>query len=74
MATDITIEILRNLQNGQSEIKQGINSLRSDMTLLLAAINEKLSGQLLAELEYRNEINELRERLQRVEKRLELKG
>lgn len=74
MATDITIEILRNLQNGQSEIKQGINSLRSDMTLQLAAINEKLSGQLLAELEYRNEINELRERLQRVEKRLELKG
>jgi hypothetical protein len=35
-------------------------------------LNEKLSGQLLSELEIRNELKELRERLQRVEKRLEL--
>ncbi len=54
MTTDMTIEILRNLQNGQSEIKQGLNNLRSDMNLQLAAINERLSGQLLSELELRN--------------------
>jgi len=74
MTEDIIIAILKSLQNGQSEIKQGMNDLRSDMNLQLAALNEKLSGQLLSELEMRNELKELRERLQRVEKRLELMG
>ena len=46
MAVDIIITILKSLQNGQSEIKQGMNDLRSDMNLQLAALNEKLSGQL----------------------------
>jgi len=72
MTDDIVIHILRNLPNGQSEIKQGLDSLRSDMNLQLAALNEKLSGQLLSEIEIRNELTELRERLQRVEKRLEI--
>ena len=48
---DVVIHILRNLQNGQSEIKQGLDNLRSDMNLQLAALNEKLSGQLLSEIE-----------------------
>ena len=72
MTEDLIITILKSLQNGQSEIKQGMNDLRSDMNLQLAALNEKLSGQLLSELEVRNELKELRERLQRVEKRLEI--
>ena len=41
MTDDIIVEILRNLQNGQSEIKQGLDHLRSDMNLQLAALNEK---------------------------------
>lgn len=72
MTEDIVITILKNLQNGQSEIKQGMNDLRSDMNLQLAALNEKLSGQLLSELEMRHELKELRDRLQKVEKRLGL--
>ncbi len=72
MTDDIVIPILRNLQNGQSEIKQGLDRLRSDMNLQFAALNEKLSGQLLSEIEISNELGELRERLQRVEKRLEM--
>ena len=72
MTEDIIITILKSLQNGQSDIKQGMNDFRSDMNLQLAALNEKLSGQLLSELEIRNEINELRKRIQSVEKRLEL--
>ncbi|MCK5497631.1 MAG: hypothetical protein KAI77_00430 [Gammaproteobacteria bacterium] len=59
MTEDIIITILKSLQNGQSDIKQGMNDFRSDMNLQLAALNEKLSGQLLSELEIRNEINEL---------------
>jgi len=73
MTEDIMLSILKGLQNGQSDIKQSLNELRSDMNLQLAALNEKLSGQLLSELEIRNELKELRERLQRVEKRLELR-
>ena len=72
MTEDIIITILKSLQNGQSDIKQGMNDFRSDMNLQLAALNEKLSGQLLSKLEIRNEINELRKRIQSVEKRLEL--
>lgn len=72
MTDDIVIQILRNLQNGQSEIKGCLDNLRSDMNLQLAALNEKLSGQLLSEMEIRNELTELRERLQRVERRLDL--
>ncbi len=72
MADDIVIQILRNLQNGQSEIKRNLNSFRSDMNLQLAALNEKFSGQMLSEIEIRKELSELRERLQRVEKRLDL--
>ena len=51
MTEDIIITILKSLQNGQSDIKQGMNDFRSDMNLQLAALNEKLSGQLLSELE-----------------------
>ncbi|MCI0617487.1 hypothetical protein L0244_31315 [bacterium] len=72
MADDIVIQILRNLQNGQSEIKYNLDSLRSDMNLQLPALNEKFSGQMLSEIEIRKELSELRERLQRVEKRLDL--
>lgn len=72
MADDIVIQILRNLQNGQSEIKHNLDSFRSDMNLQLAALNEKFSGQVLSEIEIRKELSELRERLQRVEKRLDL--
>ncbi len=59
MTEEITIKILQHLQNGQSEIKQGVNDLRLDMNLQLAALNEKLSGQLLSELEIRNKLKEL---------------
>ncbi len=72
MTEDLIMPILKSLQNGQSDIKQGMNDFRSDMNLQLAALNEKLSGQLISELEMRHELKELRERLQRVEKRLEL--
>ncbi len=72
MTDDIVIQILRNLQNGQSEIKGRLDNFRSDMNLQLAALNEKSSGRLLSEMEIRNELMELRERLQRVERRLDL--
>ena len=45
MTEDLIITILKSLQNGQSEIKQGMNSLRSDMNLQLAALNEKLMNE-----------------------------
>ncbi len=72
MADDIVIQILRNLQNGQSEIKRNLDRFRSDMDLPLAALNEKFSGQMLSKIEIRKELTELRERLQRLEKRLDL--
>jgi hypothetical protein len=72
MTDDIAVQILRNLQNGQSEIKGCLDNLRSDRKLQRAALNEKLSGQLLSKMEIRNELTELRERFQRVERRLNL--
>lgn len=72
MTDNIAIPILRNLQNDPSEIKQGLDHLRSDMNLQFAALKEKLRGQLLSEIEIKKELGELRKRLQRVEKRLEM--
>jgi len=76
----ILLPFLKNLQEGQSDLKNGqlafknsLDSLRVDINLQLTAMNEKLSGQLLSELEVRRELNELRERLQTVERRLELR-
>jgi hypothetical protein len=40
MTEDIIINILKDLQNGQSEIKQSMNDFRLNMNLQLAAPNE----------------------------------
>ncbi|MGR9109006.1 MAG: hypothetical protein ACU843_18990 [Gammaproteobacteria bacterium] len=72
MTEDLIIRILRNLQSGQSEIKSNLENLRSDLNLQLAALNDKFSGRTLSEIEIRKELRELRERLPRVEKRLDL--
>lgn len=76
----ILLPILKNLQDGQSDLKNGqlvfnnsLDRLRVDLNMQLTAINEKLSGQWLSELEVRRELSELRERLQVVEGRLELR-
>ena len=76
----ILLPILKNLQDGQSDLKNGqlvfnnsLDRLRVDLNMQLTAINEKLSGQWLSELEVRRELSELRERLQTVERRLELR-
>lgn len=73
MKEDITHKILKKLQAGQTDIKAGLKDVRTDFNMQFAALNEKLSGQLISEIEFRAEMQRLRERLDRVETRLELK-
>ena len=70
----ILLPILQNLQDGQSDIKKGVVNLRADMNMQLVAVNKKLSGQLISELEFRHELTELRKRLQSVERRRDLRS
>lgn len=73
--TDLTLEILKKIQNEQTNIlnqladnTRAVDSLRSDINLHFAAHNERLSGQLISKIEIRQELTELRERIQRLEK------
>lgn len=69
MAEDLVLPILKSLQNGQTDIKKSVDNLRSDMDMQFAALNERLSGQLISEIEIRSELKEIRSRLSRLEKR-----
>lgn len=72
MADDLILPILKNLQNSLTDLKQGQADIRSDLDMQFAALNERLSGQLISEIEMRNELKEIRSRLQRLEKRAEI--
>ncbi len=66
--------VLRNLQTGEiSDIKTAQVEMRSDLGLQIAAINEKLAGQLISEIEMRGEMEALRKRLDHIERRLDLR-
>lgn len=69
---NITLTILKDIQATQADILKEVHHLRDDTNLQFAALNEKLSGQLISEIEFRQELQQLRERLRRVEKRLDL--
>jgi hypothetical protein len=72
MADDVILPILKSIQNGITDLNKGQNKARADMNMQFSALNEKLSGQFLSEIEMRHEMQELRERLEKLENRLEL--
>lgn len=57
---NITLEILRNIQSTQADILKAVHHLRDDTDLQFAALNEKLSGQQISEIEFRQELQQLR--------------
>lgn len=65
--TDLTIEILRSLQSGQTEIK---NELRQIDTRI-AAIEQHMAGFLITFGGQQDQLSELRQRIERIERRLE---
>jgi len=69
---DSILPILKSLQSGQADLQKSVEDLRGDINMQFAALNKKLTGQLISEVEFRGELNELRERLQTVERRLQL--
>ena len=69
---DLILPILKSLQSGQADLQKSVEDLRGDINMQFAALNKKLTGQLISEVEFRGELNELRERLQTVERRLQL--
>ncbi len=72
MSEDLVIEILRKIQNELASVKQKIERVDSSMNLQFAALNEKLSGQLISEIEFREQVKDLKQRVDRIERRLEL--
>ncbi len=80
MTGDIILPILKNIQQQVQEIKteqvntnKELQRLRSDFNMQFYALNDKLNGHLVSELELRNEFNNLVERVQVIERRLELR-
>ncbi|MGH8477961.1 MAG: hypothetical protein ACRERV_05220 [Methylococcales bacterium] len=71
MSEDLVIAILRKIQNEVASVKQRIEGVDSSMNLQFAALNEKLSGQWLSEIEFREPMQSLKQRVDR-ERRLEL--
>jgi hypothetical protein len=78
MEEDTIIPILNDIQNSSSAIiknvsntNQSLDNMRSDMNLQFIGINEKLSGQFISEIELRNDLNDLRKRIQKLEKHLD---
>ena len=72
MSEDLVIEILRKIQNELARVNHKIERVDSSMNLQFAALNEKLSGQLISEIEFREQVIDLKQRVDRIEKRLEL--
>ncbi len=69
---NLTLEILKKIQSDMVNINHKVDEGFSSMNLQFAALNEKLSGQMLSEMDLRSQLNALNDRLNRVERRLEL--
>ena len=69
---NLTLEILKKIQNNIDDLDHRVEDGFSNMNLQFAALNEKLSGQLISEIEFREELHQLQTRIQRIERRLEL--
>jgi hypothetical protein len=76
---NVTLEILKTIQQDQTIIKsQNINTrksvedLRVDMSLQLTAINERLSGQFIGEVQINKELERLQLRIRNIEKQLDI--
>ncbi|MGH8547123.1 MAG: hypothetical protein ACRERU_00670 [Methylococcales bacterium] len=72
MSEDLVIEILCKIQNDLASVKHRIEQVDSSMNLQFTALNGKLSGQLISEIEFREQVNDLKQRVDRIERRLEL--
>jgi predicted component of viral defense system (DUF524 family) len=68
MSDDLILNILKQLQKGQSDMQHEMTSIQ----VQLSAINERQGAQLTAELGMRTELNEIKSRIQKIEQRLEL--
>lgn len=67
---DLVIEILRRLQTDIAEIKHDVQSLR----LEVSTINHHLAGFHSADAVQNDELSRLRQRVQLIERRLDLTG
>jgi hypothetical protein len=79
MVDNVTLEILKTIQQDQTIIKsQNINTrksvedLRVDMSLHLTAINERLSGQFIGQVQINKELERLHLRIRNIEKQLDI--
>lgn len=71
MTDTLILPILKNIQEQVQSVKAEQIRLRTDINMQFSALNEKLNGHLISELELRNEFNNLVARVQLIEKRLE---
>lgn len=56
-AENLTLEILKKIQNNLGDLDRRMDDGFSNMNLQFAALNEKLSGQLISEIEFREELH-----------------
>ena len=68
----LLFEILKSLQSGQAEIKRELSAMRIDFSLQLDAIRQHQMGTHSDDLAQRQALDELRERVERIEQRLEI--
>ena len=71
-AENLTLEILKKIQSDMVNLNHKVDNGFSSMNLQFAALNERLSGQMLAEMDLRSQLNAFNNRLNRIERRLEL--
>ncbi len=73
-AENLTLDILKKIQSDMVNLNHKVDNGFSSMNLQFAALNEKLSGQMLAEMDLRSQLNEFNDRLSRLERRLDLRN
>ena len=68
----LLLEILKSLQTGQAELRREIAAMRVDLSLQLDAVRQHQMGTHSDDLAQRQALDELRERVERIERRLEI--
>ena len=66
--TTLMMEILRNLQKGQKDLLEG----QADIKARLNSLEHKTAGSIVDDVRQNMEIDAMKTRLQRIEKRLEI--
>jgi predicted nucleic acid-binding protein len=76
MTDDLILSILKSIQkdvrSSKVDTRNEIQRLRTDMNMQFAALSDKLNGHLISEAQMRYEFNNLVERVQILERRLEI--